>query len=73
MVTHILLISGRLKAELLRQVFDRDNEANEIMMSAIEGRYNQVSQYRIRFDNARNLTAEDIHHIRYTNGKAIQN
>ncbi|KAK0468839.1 hypothetical protein IW261DRAFT_1517097 [Armillaria novae-zelandiae] len=48
-------------------VFDRDNEANEIMMSAIEGRYNQVSQHRIRFDNARNLTAEDIHHIRYTN------
>ncbi|KAK0196322.1 hypothetical protein F5146DRAFT_997779 [Armillaria mellea] len=35
-VTHKLLISGRLKAELLRQVFDRDNEANEIMMSAIE-------------------------------------
>ncbi|PBK90335.1 hypothetical protein ARMGADRAFT_1166812 [Armillaria gallica] len=53
-------------------VFDRDNEANEIMMSAIEGRYNQVSQHRIRFDNARNLTAEDIHHIRDTNGKAIQ-
>ncbi|KAK0488114.1 amidohydrolase family-domain-containing protein [Armillaria luteobubalina] len=51
-------------------VFDRDNEANEIMMSAIEGRYNQVSQHRIRFDNARNLTAEDIHHIRNTNAIA---
>ncbi|KAK0447037.1 uncharacterized protein EV420DRAFT_1569615 [Desarmillaria tabescens] len=45
-------------------VFDRDNEANEIMLSALEGRYNQVSQYRIRFHNARNLTAEDIHQIR---------
>ncbi|PBK59279.1 hypothetical protein ARMSODRAFT_967059, partial [Armillaria solidipes] len=51
-------------------VFDRDNETNEIMMSAIEGRYNQVSQHRIRFDNARNLTAEDIHHIRDTNAIA---
>ncbi|KAK0209463.1 hypothetical protein IW262DRAFT_1416851 [Armillaria fumosa] len=51
-------------------VFDRDNETNEIMMSAIEGRYNQVSQHRIRFDNARNLTAEDMRHMRYTNAIA---